>query len=80
MVEVPVVIGWIIDHFLFNSASTIHQLFWNGGSIQYHGLLYNWMTVVYFRHHCKGWILVSSVAVVEVRLYEIEVQRLVVIT
>ena len=35
MVEVPVVIVWIIDHFIFNRASTIHPSFWNGGSICY---------------------------------------------
>ena len=35
MGEVPAVIVWIIDHFIFNPASTIHPSFWNGGSICY---------------------------------------------
>ena len=32
MVEVSAVIVWIIDHFIFNRASTIPESLWNGGS------------------------------------------------
>ena len=35
MVEVPIVILAINDHFIFSRASTIHQSFWNGGSIYF---------------------------------------------